>query len=658
MGAAAVAGLGYGLSGYILGTSSVITYLCAAATAPWAVAGMRLAGDAGHRLGIVMAAAAIAFLHFAGDPQWTIISLLIGLMLATEKGGLRGLSRALIGVVVGTALAAIQLLPTLAYLGETSRGVGLDAFDRLQWSLAPWRIVEFFIPGFFGGFQITLERWPVFIWLGGLTRPGFQMPFIPSVYVGGCVLVLALAGVKRSRVSYLIGAAAVLLLWLSLGTTLGAEQLLNNIPIWGKFRYAEKMVGPMTLCLSLLAAFGADSLSARPSRTWSFWIGISGIATILMLIFFSNWQGFNSIFAGNLAQEAAPVLRQNLVAGLMHASLALIALAGVIAAASRWPNSNIRLSILAAGVVFIQLAVAAPTALHAGLRNVRDDSPLSSLKQGVGPIRIVTPLQQHYRYPQHLDDFDAQIGIQSHLGEPCYNVASGIDQLDTYTGLRPRRFELLLNKLYEQVGMNALISLRRFSTTHMIIKSPYNDMEREIARIASSGGSRVLENQEWEFTGWQIPHRPWATFAEKIILVPGEQEALDAFISTAGKENATVILEGTPPLKSIGPGRIIDFTRRDSRLRIEAVSANDGVLVVNDSFWPGWRATIDGRDVPIWRADFLVRAVPWPAGRHLLEMSYEPPEVRMGSIVTLAGAVAFITLLALGLRNPARTSQT
>lgn len=657
LGAAAVAGLGYGLSGYILGTSSVITYLCAAATAPWAVAGMRLAGDSGQRLGVVATAAAIAFLHFAGDPQWTTIALLIGLMLATEKGGMRGLGRAVIGAAVGTTLAAIQILPALAYLGDTSRGAGLDMFDRLQWSLAPWRIVEFLVPGFFGGFQITLERWPVFIWLGGLARPGYEMPFIPSVYMGGSVLVLALAGVKRSRSGYLIGAAAMLLLWLSLGATSGAEQLLHNVPIWGKFRYAEKMVGPMTLCLSQLAAFGADSLSERPSRAWAFWISVTGVAAIMMLLVLSGWQGFDTMFPGNVALEAAPVLRHNLITGLMHAGFALIVLGGVIAAASHWPQLSNRVSFLAAGVVFLQMALAASTALHAGQRNVRDDSPLSALKRGMGPIRIVTPLQQHYRYPQNLDDFDAQIGIQSHLGEPCYNVAAGIDQLDTYTGLRPRRFELLLNSLHEHLGISALNSLRRFSTTHMIIKSPYNDMEREIARIATSGGSRVLENQEWEFAGWQIPHRSWATFAEKIIPASGEKDALDALISTIGKDDAAVILEGAPPLKSGGPGRVINFVRRDSWLSIDAVSANDGVLVVNDSFWPGWRATIDGRDVPIWRADFLVRAVPWPAGRHLLEMSYEPPEVRMGAIVSVAGAVAFIILMAMGLRRPARNIQ-
>jgi uncharacterized membrane protein YfhO len=49
--------------------------------------------------------------------------------------------------------------------------------------------------------------------------------------------------------------------------------------------------------------------------------------------------------------------------------------------------------------------------------------------------------------------------------------------------------------------------------------------------------------------------------------------------------------------------------------------------------------------VPIQRADLLVRAVRWPAGRHLLEMSYEPPGVTLGIAVS---AVAALVAVALG----------
>ena len=143
-GAAAIAGFGYGLSGYVLGMSSIVQYLSAAATAPLALIGLRMAGE-GRRLGIVAVAVATSVLYFAGDPQWTIIAILLGTSLAIEAGGIQGLKKASLGLAVGTALAGIQWIPTLMYLRETSRGIELDMVERMQWSLAPWRLIEFIV---------------------------------------------------------------------------------------------------------------------------------------------------------------------------------------------------------------------------------------------------------------------------------------------------------------------------------------------------------------------------------------------------------------------------------------------------------------------------------------------------------------------------------
>jgi hypothetical protein len=190
----------------------------------------------------------------------------------------------------------------------------------------------------------------------------------------------------------------------------------------------------------------------------------------------------------------------------------------------------------------------------------------------------------------------------------------------------------------------------------MIIKDPYFADETEVARVASAGGVKVLEDFEWGFIGWKVPHRPWATFAEQVILVPVEKEALDAFVGILARGESTVVLEGAPPPKSLGAGQVIDVFRGSNRVRIEATSPNDGILVVNDSYWPGWRARIDGKEVPIWRADFLVRAVPWPSGRHVLEMNYDPQEVRIGWFVSGSGCLALITLLMMDWRR--RNSST
>jgi hypothetical protein len=284
--------------------------------------------------------------------------------------------------------------------------------------------------------------------------------------------------------------------------------------------------------------------------------------------------------------------------------------------------------------------------MHSGDRAVRDEHPLSQIANTEEVPRIITPIEKNYLYPPGLNQFDAQIGAQSHLGAPAYNVPSRIDQLNTYTGFWPHRIDILLRMFNQKFGFDAPIALRLFATTHAIIKDPLFPDEMQIAMAASQEGVKVLENREWGFTGWKVPHRPWAVFAERVARASNENDVLDTLVEILARDESTVVLEGAPQPKTLGEGQVLEIARTSNRLRIEAVSRSDGILVVNDSFWPGWRATIDGKRVPIWRADFLVRAVQWPAGRHVLEMKYDPPEVRIGWLVTMAGAIAFIVLSA------------
>src|SRR5205823_42251 len=68
-----------------------------------------------------------------------------------------------------------------------------------------------------------------------------------------------------------------------------------------------------------------------------------------------------------------------------------------------------------------------------------------------------------------------------------------------------------------------------------------------------------------------------------------------------------------------------------------------GVLVVSQAWFPGWRATVDGRSAPVVRADGLVLGVPVPAGSHRVVLRYVPPGFRAGVAVTLVTIVGLAT---------------
>jgi hypothetical protein len=82
-----------------------------------------------------------------------------------------------------------------------------------------------------------------------------------------------------------------------------------------------------------------------------------------------------------------------------------------------------------------------------------------------------------------------------------------------------------------------------------------------------------------------------------------------------------------------------------AELSASVSSSSDGFLVIGDRFDAGWRAWVDGREAPVFRANAVMRAVPVGVGQHVVEMRYEPWWVKFGLIITLVSLLAIVTAL-------------
>ncbi len=94
-----------------------------------------------------------------------------------------------------------------------------------------------------------------------------------------------------------------------------------------------------------------------------------------------------------------------------------------------------------------------------------------------------------------------------------------------------------------------------------------------------------------------------------------------------------------------GQAAIEQYAPEEIRLRVE--TAQQAVLILLDAFNAGWRATLEnGDEIPILRANGLVRALVVPAGLHVVTFAYRTPLLREGAIVSLAGIVIGLMLIA------------
>jgi len=93
-----------------------------------------------------------------------------------------------------------------------------------------------------------------------------------------------------------------------------------------------------------------------------------------------------------------------------------------------------------------------------------------------------------------------------------------------------------------------------------------------------------------------------------------------------------------------GAAVIEGYAPEEVRIRVE--TPQSAVLVLLDAFEKGWTATLEnGLELPILRANALVRAVVVPAGLHLVTFRYQTPLLLAGAVVSLLGCAVCVALL-------------
>jgi hypothetical protein len=86
------------------------------------------------------------------------------------------------------------------------------------------------------------------------------------------------------------------------------------------------------------------------------------------------------------------------------------------------------------------------------------------------------------------------------------------------------------------------------------------------------------------------------------------------------------------------PGHAATIVRDDPEVvEIDATLAASGLVVLGDSFYPGWRATVDGVSAPIFATNHLFRGVPAPAGAHRIRLEYRPASIAIGAGLSVVG---------------------
>jgi hypothetical protein len=171
------------------------------------------------------------------------------------------------------------------------------------------------------------------------------------------------------------------------------------------------------------------------------------------------------------------------------------------------------------------------------------------------------------------------------------------------------------------------------------------------------GQQLVLENPTALPRSWVAYH--WRSAAN-------QADATAATVASSTPElQREPVLEGAPRAPNSAArsapraSRVSFLLDSDEHVTLRANVKQRGYLVLDDSYYPGWQATVDGRPAKIVAANEAFRAVAVAPGLHTIDFRYRPTSFRVGAIVSILTAVGLLAagfVLLLRRRSPSRSS--
>jgi hypothetical protein len=552
--------------------------------------------------------------------------------------------------LLGLALAAAQIWPSLAHLPESPRSLGTSyefassyAWPKLRYALT------LLLPDLNGNN------------MRGRYLGAFNYWEMAGYYVGVTAWVLApfaflWRGEERRRRVELaaLGVLALVAVGAALGDHGPVHKLLyHGLPLYAALRCPTRALYIVVLVVPILAAHGVEALlrQGRDGPTVTVRRGrlVAAAAVAVLLAVVGAW--LMAGFPPGAAARAGAVrlVAVALVAGLVLALAALrvlaprvavLGLALLVGADLLWQNAGY----LKAQPPDYPAAMERYQALEwvrgqpAGARFVND---------GHGPFR--------------LHNVGMVYGLENASGYDSVPVWRMVNLIQILNTGRPYPHPKLKHDLAAAAITNFnsrlvdLLNVRYVITFKPLPTPRYRLVFRPEPRVKLAWAEKswdarlnVYENTTAlprAFVVYEATPVGSADAAAAALAAPGFDPGAVAILEQAPVPPPAAAPAGEPRLT---PARVVRHERH--RVVIEAETPRAGVLVVAEVYYPGWAVKVDGQPAPLLRADYALRGVALPAGRHTVEMTYHNRAAWGGIWLSVAGLTLF-ALLALYLRR-------
>jgi len=570
-----------------------------------------------------------------------------------------------IAALVGVSVNISNLYHTYKYSKDTMRGKselvkqnsanqtnsGLERDYIVQWSYGIGETFSLLVPDVKGGASVPLannesamkKADPTYAQLYAQIgqywgeQPGTSGP----VYVGAFILTLFILGlfIVKTPVKWALLAATVLSILLSWGKNFMGftDFFLDYIPMYSKFRAVSSILVIAEFTIPLLAILALKEIVEKPEilkqNLKQFYISLGltgGIALLFALaptLFFPSYISSGEMQAlqnGIPAEQLSPIIanltqiRQSIFTSDAWRSVIIILIGAALVLAYNAGKLKANLMVLAFTVLCLGDMWSVDKRYLKDSDFVEPEQRMVSVQKTQTDEYILRDKSLDYRVLNFaVSTFNDNNTSYWHKSVGGYHPA----KLRRYQEMIDHHISKEMAYLQHQIpavqGDMAKINSDSISVINMLNTKYF---------IFPTGNSQTapLQNPYAYGNAW---------FVENVKYVQNANEEIDALNTTVPTKTAVVsndfkqVFNGveTAFKDSLSTVKLTSYA--PNALTYETSSSKDGVVVFSEIYYPGWQAYLDGQAVDHGRADYILRAMKVPAGKHKVEFKFDPQSI-------------------------------
>lgn len=585
--------------------------------------------------------------------------------------------------LLGVCINLSNLYHTWQYAGESMRGKselvkqntanqtnsGLERDYITQWSYGIGETWTLLVPNVRGGASVPLSENTTAmakadpqLASSGLyqqigqywgDQPGTSGP----VYVGAFVLFLFFVGIciVRGPMKWALVVATLLSILLSWGHNLMwfTDLFIDYMPMYAKFRTVASILVIAEFTIPLLAMLALKEIWEHPEimkQKLKIFIGCFVLTGGVALLFavapsiaspsFISENEMQAIQGGSLPTEVVGPLIQSLTdmrKAMLTADawrsffIVVFGCAILYAYWKKWLNKYLTLG-----------ALAILTIVDLWTINTRylNDSMFVQPNAWKQTFQM-TPTDKQILQDKSLDYRVANLAVNT------FNETTTSYYHKSIGGYSPAKLRRYQEMIEEHIQPEMAAFWRGLVAAQGDVKKVNPDSIRVLSMLNTKYFIMPLQNNQT-----MAVQNPYAYgngwFVKNIQYVNNANEEIDALKRVSPKDVAIVDKKFSAqlPNKVDATGTVQLTSYQPNELKYRIQTSKGGVAVFSEIYYPGWTAKLDGQDVEIGRADYILRAINIPAGNHELVMTFDPASLHETEGIAYA-AMAILILVAL-----------